>query len=93
MIIMNTNVKVAASVNNSIMNNNYKEFDLSKVMQRGAKVVTRDGHKARVVCQTRGKLLVTVFGNLPHENRQYKYNMNGSLYNNLVHKLDLMLDE
>lgn len=89
---MNSNVKVSASVNNSVMNNSYKEFDLAKAMQRGAKVVTRDGHKARVVCQTRGKILVTVFYGISHENRQYKYNLDGSLYNNLIHKLDLMLE-
>lgn len=41
---MNANVKVAASVNNSVMNNNFKEFNLDEA-KKGAKLVTRDGRK------------------------------------------------
>lgn len=91
---MNTTISTAASVNNSVINNsaNYLPFDLAKAMKKGTKVVTRDGKRARVICETRGKLLVEVLGKVSWENRQYKYNMDGSLFSpNLIHNLDLMI--
>ena len=42
MIMNNMNKLVAASVNNSVMNNNFKEFNLDEA-KKGAKLVTRDG--------------------------------------------------
>lgn len=85
-------ISVAASVNNSVMNNNYMAFDLAKAMKKGTKVVTRDGKRAKVICETRGKLLVVVYGKVSHEDRQYKYNLDGTRYSaNLIHNLDLMI--
>lgn len=91
---MNT-VKTSASVNNMVMNNsaNYKPFNLTEAMKKGVQVVTRDGKKAKVICESRGKLLVQVFGKVSYEDRQYKYNLDGTRYSaNLIHNLDLMID-
>lgn len=91
---MNTTISTAASVNNIVMSNsaNYLPFNLAKAMKKGTKVVTRDGKSARVICETRGKLLVEVLGKVTWENRQYKYNLDGSRYSsNLIHNLDLMI--
>lgn len=91
---MNTTISTAASVNNMVMNNsaNYKPFDLAEAMKKGTKVVTRDGKIARVICETRGKLLVEILGKVTWENRQYKYNMDGTRFSpNLIHNLDLMI--
>lgn len=91
---MNTTISTAASVNNMVMSNsaNYLPFNLAKAMKKGTKVVTRDGKSARVICETRGKLLVEVLGKVTWENRQYKYNLDGSRYSsNLIHNLDLMI--
>ena len=49
MIMNNMNKSVAASVNNSVMNNNFKEFNLDEA-KKGAKLVTRDGRKSRSFC-------------------------------------------
>lgn len=90
---MNT-VAVSPSVNNMVANlsANFKPFNLEQAMKKGAKVVTRDGKKAKVVCVTRGKLLVTVFGKVTYEDRQYKYNLDGTRYGtNFIHNLDLMI--
>ena len=87
-------MNISASVNNSVMNNssNFKPFNLVEAMKKGTKVVTRDGKLAKVICETRGKLLVTVFGKATYENRQYKYNMDGSRFSpTLIHNLDLMI--
>ena len=87
-------MNISASVNNSVMNNssNFKPFNLEEAMKKGTKVVTRDGKLAKVICKTRGKLLVTVFGKATYENRQYKYNMDGSRFSpTLIHNLDLMI--
>ena len=54
---MNINVNVAASVNNSVMNNNFKEFNLNEA-KKGAKLVTRDGRKAKFICVSRDKISV-----------------------------------
>ena len=91
---MMNNSNIAASVNNMVMNNsvNYKPFNLTEAMKKGTKVVTRDGKRARVICETRGKLLVVVYGKVTWENRQYKYNLDGSRYSfNFIHNLDLMI--
>lgn len=89
---MNNFSNIAASVNNMVMNNNYMPFDLTKAMQKGTKVVTRDGKRAKVICETRGKLLVVVYGKISYEDRQYKYNLDGSRFSsNLIHNLDLMI--
>ncbi len=88
------NVSISASVNNSVMNlcSSFKPFNLEEAMKNKTKVVTRDGKKAKVICVTRDKILVTVFGKVSYEDRQYKFNLDGTRYgNNLVHNLDLML--
>lgn len=82
--------KTAASVNNSVMNNNFKAFNLEEALKKNAKVVTRDGKKVKVVCETRGQILVTVYDRFGF-GVNYKYNLDGSKYNNLIHNLDLML--
>jgi len=95
MIIMNT-IKTSASVNNTVKNisANFKPFNLDEAKKKGVQVVTRDGKKAKVICETRGKLLVTVFGKVSYETRQYKYNLDGSRFSsNLIHNLDLMIKE
>lgn len=86
------NSNIAASVNNMVMNNNYMAFDLAKAMKKGTKVVTRDGKRAKVICETRGKLLVVVYGKVSCEDHQYKYNLDGSRFSSsLIHNLDLMI--
>ena len=87
---MNANVKVAASVNNSVMNNNFKEFNLDEA-KKGAKLVTRDGRKAKFICVSNDKILATVFGKFSYEDHQYKFNLDGARYKNLIHNLDLMI--
>ena len=86
------NKSVAASVNNSVMNNNFKfkEFNLDEA-KKGAKLVTRDGRKVKFICISRDKILATVFGKVSYEDRQYKFNLDGSRYKNLIHNLDLMI--
>ena len=92
MIMNNMNKTVAASVNNSVMNNNFKfkEFNLDEA-KKGAKLVTRDGRKVKFICVSRDKILATVFGKVSYEDRQYKFNLDGSRYKNLIHNLDLMI--
>lgn len=51
----NMNKSVAASVNNSILNNNFKEFNLDEA-KKGAKLVTRDGRKVKFICVSRDKI-------------------------------------
>lgn len=92
-MIMNTSIKnIAASVNNSVMNNSslFKEFNLDEA-KKGAKLVTRDGKKVKFICVSRDKILATVFGRSSYEDRQYKFNLDGSRYKNVIHNLDLMI--
>ena len=84
------NKSVAASVNNSVMNNNFKKFNLDEA-KKGAKLVTRDGKKVKFICISHDKILATVFGKVSYEDRQYKFNLDASRYKNLIHNWDLMI--
>jgi len=55
------------------------KFDLEKAMLRDANVATRDGNKARVICKTRGKILVRVYSAISSAmDADVKYNLDGS---------------
>ena len=90
---------ISASVNNMVLNNskNYKKFDLNKAFNSAYrnKFVTRDGHKVKIICLTRGKILAKVYDNMvSYNDRTYKFNLDGSRYStNLIHNLDLMMTE
>lgn len=89
---MTQSISIAASVNNSVMNNNYKEFNLTEAL-KGKPVVTRDGKKAKVVCETRGKILVYISNpRASYMDMTIKMNLDGSRFSkNLIHNLDLMM--
>lgn len=53
-------------------------FNLQAALN-GANVITKGGQKARVICQTRDKILVQVYSNIcSYKNYQAKYNLDGS---------------
>ena len=57
---------------------NDKTFDLAKAL-KGADVKTKSGKRAKVICETRGKILVQVYSNLGfYLDQQIKYNLDGS---------------
>lgn len=90
---MTQNISIAASVNNSVVNsaNNYKKFNLQEAL-KGKPVVTRDGKKAKVICETRGKILVHIKSNkASYMDMTIKMNLDGSRFSNLIHNLDLMM--
>lgn len=55
-----------------------KKFNLQKAMS-GAEIRTRSGKRAKVICFTRGKILVQIYSNVGfYMNTQVKYNIDGS---------------
>lgn len=57
-----------------------KEFNLTKALNREP-VVTRDGHKAIVVCKTRDKILVHVYSHISSVfDTDLKCNLDGTQY-------------
>lgn len=90
---MTQNISVAASVNNSVINNsaNYKPFNLEDALN-GKPVVTRDGKKVKVVCKTKDKILVHIYNKISYMDMNVKMNLDGSRFSpNLTHNLDLMM--
>ena len=67
-------------------------FDLAAAL-KGAAVVTRSGKKVRVITKTAdNKLLVCVYGRFAYEDRNVKYNIDGSRWSqNSISPDDLMM--
>lgn len=74
---------------NGFCNNN---FDLAAAL-KGAPVVTRSGKKVKVITKTAdSKLLVCVYGRFTYEDRNVKYNIDGSRWSqNTISPDDLMM--
>lgn len=57
---------------------NKNTFNAEKAL-KGAKVMTKSGKTVKVICETRGKLLVKVYSKVAsYLDREIKYNMDGS---------------
>lgn len=80
----------SATVNNSVLNNNFKKFNLENALKT-RKAVTRDGHKVTVICVNRDKVLATVHSSISSlNNRTMKFNLDGTRFNNNIDAMDLM---
>ena len=68
-------------------------FNLQAALN-GANVKTKGGQKARVICQTRDKILVQVYSNIcSYKNYQAKYNLDGTRWSaNNPSNDDLVMD-
>lgn len=76
------------------MKKNYKPFNIEEV-KNGAKVITRNGNQARIVCLDYNyygvqRLLVLVKNKLDEHENVLIYNMDGS-YSNDANSLDLFM--
>lgn len=65
-------------------------FDFNAAM-KGANVVTRLGHKVRVICETRGKVLAEIQYGPSYTWQTKKFNMNGQLFEGTENYQDLMM--
>jgi hypothetical protein len=79
---------VIACSNGACENN----FDLVAAL-KGSPIVTRSGKKVRVITKTAdNKLLVCVYGRYAYEDRNVKYNIDGSRWSqNSISPDDLMM--
>lgn len=87
---MNNNMTTSATVNNSVLNNNLKPFNLENALKT-RKALTRDGRKVTVICVSRNKILATVHSNLAmYNDRTMKFNLDGTRFTNNIDSMDLM---
>ena len=68
--------KAKAQLENPVILSNF--FDLTKAFNDSS-IKTKSGKKAKIICETRGKILVHIYSNIgPGFDRQVKYNLDGS---------------
>lgn len=76
---------------NQLESTNSKKFDLAKALS-GAKVMTKSGKTAKVICKTGNKILVAITYKISYLSREIKYNLDGSRWSpNYADEEDLVM--